>query len=211
MLRQNFEILLFPALYCGLFVFLGLFGIHVPILVFIAAMFSMAGAIFSKREKWWGELLYISGNILFMIHFFHAGLYGNMTSFMFGIAMCLWTIFQWTRKDKATKKYLAPSALGPLQRILLIFGLAAVMLMVSRYGIVRMLDIGILYVGVSGKLLISRKKIDGWGIWLVGDVIGLLLFSITGAWFLFGRHAICAGINIGALRNWRKELRTDRR
>ena len=182
-----------------------------PAIVFAAALLSVIGAIFSKREKWWAELSYITGNILFIVHFFHVGLYGNTLLYLFSIIMCLWTIFQWTRRDKVTKKYLAPSALSAFQRILLILGLVTVMLVALNWGPVRMLDLGMLYVGIAGKLLVARKKIDGWGTWLTGDMIGLALFSTTGAWFLFGRHIICAGINISAIRRWQKDLKVEER
>ena len=195
--------------YVLLFIFLTLFNIHVPIIVFAACILSVFGLVLSKQQKWWAELFLISAYILLMIYFFDAGLYGNMLRYMIYILLCFWTIFQWTRRNKITQKFIKPSSLSIFWKIMLVISMAAIMLVTINDGIVVMLDFGILFAAVAGKLLLSWKKADGWLVWLLSDIMGLALFIITGSLFLAGRSVVHFSINSSAFIKWRKEIKKN--
>lgn len=174
------------------------------------------GTLFSKRQKWWGQLFFICGNIMFVSYFFYIGLYGNMLLFGVYVLLCLWTIFQWTRRDSKTQKFLSPSGLGTFWRISLLVGLAVVMLIAMTGGFIhqpqtlplaRALDFGMLFTGLSGQLLLARKKIDSWVAWMLGDIMAMVLFSMTGQWFLLGRAVITFSVGGSALLEWRKDMK----
>ncbi|MCL2369560.1 MAG: nicotinamide mononucleotide transporter family protein [Alphaproteobacteria bacterium] len=209
-IKPNMDFVGIGGLFIGLATMLELMGVHTSWIVILACLCAGAGALLSKRQKWYGQLFFITGNILFMTHFINIGFYGNVAMFMFFNIMCLWTIYEWRRKDKKGKTVLRPSQLGRRGLICLGLGLLVVLIIASFGGIVQMLDFGMLYLGIVGKILLVYKKIDGWKSLITCDAFALVLFAITGQWFLLVRHGLAVIINGGALRLWATELKNNK-
>ena len=195
------------GIFIGLAVVLELLGVHTPLGVFIAALFAGTGGLLSKRQIWWGQLFFIIGNVLLMIHFINIGLYGNAIMFTFFIMMCLWTIYNWIRKGGDGKTLLSPTWLNNYWRTAVSVGFILVVIVASFYGTVRMLDFGMMYLGIVGKLMIARKKTDGLASHMLADTVAIGLFFITGQWFLLMRSAMAWSISFGALRTWEKQIK----
>jgi nicotinamide riboside transporter PnuC len=208
-LKRNYDFLLFPGYFCILFIIFRLFGIYVAPVVFCASLFSIFAALFSKRQKWWAELLYIAGNILFVIYFVRIGLFGHIWMFLFYTVLCICTIIAWKEAGRAANKSLKPSRISNRLKVSLFAGIFLSMVVMYTNGVISALDHGILFCGIAGKLLLVKKKTDGWVMWLLSNFMEFALFALTANWFLFGRSCMNLYINTSAVYKWSSKVRED--
>jgi nicotinamide mononucleotide transporter len=60
---------------------------------------------------------------------------------------------------------------------------------------------------VAAQLLMMRKIIESWWLWIVIDVLSLWLYAAKGAWVTLGLHALYLGIATAGLIAWSRALK----
>ena len=61
---------------------------------------------------------------------------------------------------------------------------------------------------VVAQILLTRKKIDNWVIWVIVDVVYIGLFLMVGMYWTAGLYVVYTGIAVNAVFSWRKEQGT---
>ena len=63
---------------------------------------------------------------------------------------------------------------------------------------------------VVAQLLLTRKKLDNWMIWMVVNTISIVLYVMMGMYFTVLLYGIYLIIAFTAYRNWYKELQAEK-
>jgi nicotinamide mononucleotide transporter len=68
-----------------------------------------------------------------------------------------------------------------------------------------MVDAILTTASVVAQILLTRKKIDNWVIWVLVDVIYIGLFLMVGMYWTAGLYVVYTGIAVNAVFSWNKE------
>ena len=71
------------------------------------------------------------------------------------------------------------------------------------------IDSFIMISSVIANILLARKKIENWYLWIIVDIVSILLFLKRGIYFLSFEYLVFLGMVSYGLFNWRKELIND--
>jgi nicotinamide mononucleotide transporter len=74
-----------------------------------------------------------------------------------------------------------------------------------------MVDAILTTASVVAQILLTRKKIDNWVIWVLVDVVYIGLFLMVGMYWTAGLYVVYVLIAIRAIREWNKEEGTRNR
>ena len=67
-------------------------------------------------------------------------------------------------------------------------------------------DAGCAGISVAAQILMMKRRIESWHLWVIVDVVYTALYATKGAWLTVILYAIFAVIAVGGLREWRKSV-----
>ncbi len=188
---------------------LSLFGFATTPLELISFVLSVATVWLNIRQKHWAWLFAIISSATYGVVFFNSRLYGDMGLQLVFISVSAWGWYQWLHGDAAHEQ-LPVTALNTRQRWLaaaswlLAFGVLAWFLQNFTDTDMPNSD-GFLTAGsLVGQLLLSRKKLENWVVWIVVDILYVALYVHKGLMLtavLYGMFVVMAAIG---LRAWMK-------
>ncbi|NVE01553.1 nicotinamide riboside transporter PnuC [Massilia sp. BJB1822] len=193
---------------------LSLFGFATTPLELISFVLSVATVWLNIRQKHWAWLFAIISSATYGVVFFNSRLYGDMGLQLVFISVSVWGWYQWLHGD-ATHAQLPVTALNTRQRWLAAagwligFGILAWFLKTYTDTDVPHSD-GFLTAGsLVGQVLLSRKKLENWVVWIVVDILYVALYVHKGLMLtavLYGMFVVMAAIG---LRAWMKSAADD--
>lgn len=71
------------------------------------------------------------------------------------------------------------------------------------------LDSLIMVISIIATILLAKKKVETWYMWIAVDIICVGLYFKKGVYFLSLEYLIFLGLAIYGLYNWRKQLKND--
>ncbi|MBR7798683.1 nicotinamide riboside transporter PnuC [Undibacterium fentianense] len=173
----------------------------------VSFVLSVVTVLLNIRQNHWAWLFAILSSGLYGIVFFQAKLYGDSGLQFCFILISLWGWMQWL-KPSDTQQELVVSRLdarGFLFSLLSWFGLFAclfVFLRVATDTDVPLAD-GFLTAGsVLGQILLSRKKIENWYVWILVDILYVGLYLYKNLVLTAGLYAIFVGLAFAGARVW---------
>ncbi|UMR30284.1 nicotinamide riboside transporter PnuC [Massilia sp. MB5] len=188
---------------------LSLFGFATTPLELISFVLSVATVWLNIHQKHWAWLFAIVASATYGVVFFNSRLYGDMGLQLVFISVSVWGWYQWLHGD-ATHEQLPVTALNARQRWLaasswlLAFGVLAWFLKTYTDTDVPNSD-GFLTAGsLVGQVLLSRKKLENWVVWIAVDILYVALYVHKGLMLtavLYGMFVVMAAIG---LRAWMK-------
>ncbi|MBC3879863.1 nicotinamide mononucleotide transporter [Undibacterium sp. LX40W] len=199
--------------------FYGLSTTPLELLSFVLSIITVACNI---RQIHWGWLFAILSSGLYALVFRDAKLYGDMGLQFVFIAVSCWGWWQWLKGDLGTHTeitsgelafpQLRPSRLNRLETLWSVsfWGVSFLMLYFFLHRFtdtdVPLAD-GFLTAGsLLGQILISRKKLENWWVWIVVDILYVALYLYKGLHltaFLYGIFVVMA---VAGARAWSNEI-----
>jgi nicotinamide mononucleotide transporter len=187
----------------------------IPFLGFTTTPLELTGFVLSVitvllniRQTHWAWLFSIISSATYCVVFYHSKLFGDSGLQLVFIAVSVWGWYQWlyggARHDALAVSWLGKAGAG-LAAIgwLAGFGLLAWFLKTYTSTDVPLSD-GFLTAGsLVGQLLLSRKKVENWIVWIVVDVlyVGLYLYKgLTLTAILYASFVVLAAIGLQAWR-----------
>ena len=143
-----------------------------------------------------------SGMLIFW--FVSIGLFGQVVMRASMLAISILGLYFW-RRPKEEKKEFMPSWLSRKVQFciysgIIIFPVSILLL----YGLKEAMDWTYSILVLTGYALVSKKKIDGWSIWLISDVFfGVPLFLMSGSWMSVLYCAFLISSEIAAIKQWK--------
>jgi nicotinamide mononucleotide transporter len=190
---------------------LTLFGLSTTPLELISFALSVAVVWLNIRQNHWAWLFAIVSSATYGVVFYGARLYGDMALQLVFITVSIWGWYQWLRGDDSHDQ-LPVTALANKGRWLALagwltgFGVLAWFLKSFTDTDVPHAD-GFLTAGsLVGQLLLSRKKLENWHVWIVVDILYVALYVHKGLMLtavLYAMFVVMAAIGLVA---WRRAM-----
>lgn len=153
---------------------------------------------------------------LYGVLFLHSKLYGEAGLQILFIVLAAWGWWQWLRGTGAGGAPLIVRWLGTRQRLL------AAALTLAAWPLLGLLlhrvtdsDVAFLdalpTVGsITGQILLARKQVDNWPVWVAVNVASVGLFAVKGLWLTAGLYALFTVMALAGWRAWAALARQGR-
>ena len=147
---------------------------------------------------------------LYGVLFVNSKLYGEAGLQVFFIVLAGWGWWQWLRGHGADGQALRVHRLNPRQRAL---ALAATLAAWPLFGLllqhatdsdVPFLDALPTVGSVTGQILLGRKLVENWAVWLAVNVVSIGLFAVKGLWLTVVLYALFAVLSVVGWFAWRR-------
>jgi nicotinamide mononucleotide transporter len=187
-----------------------LFGLTTTPLELIAFVLSLITVVFNIRQLHWAWLFSIAASATYGIVFFGARLYGDMGLQVVFIAVSAWGWYQWLYGGDQHQALVVTrsSPAGWRNSIigwLLAFGILGLFLDHMTNTDVPYPD-GFLTAGsLVGQILLSRKKVENWIVWIVVDILYVGLYISKGLALTAVLYAVFVVLASLGLYTWYRE------
>jgi nicotinamide mononucleotide transporter len=175
---------------------------------FVLALLTVWLNIRQKPLAWWFSIV---SSATYAAVFYDAKLYGDMGLQFVFIAVSFWGWYQWVfggdnhselRVSRLGNQGLAASGVAWLAT----FGLLAWLLKTFTDTDVAHMD-GFLTAGsLVGQLLLSRKKLENWHVWIAVDVLYVGMYVYKALWLTAVLYALFVVMAWMGLKAWKKTL-----
>jgi nicotinamide mononucleotide transporter len=186
-----------------------LLGFATTPLELISFVLAVTTVILNIRQTHWAWLFSILSSATYGVVFFGARLYGDMALQVVFIAVSVWGWYQWLYGG-ARHEGLVVTRLGTAPRWYAIgawlvgFALIAMFLRTWTNTDVPHID-GFLTAGsLVGQVLLSRKKVENWHVWIAVDVLYVGLYVYKGLMLTAILYAVFVVLAWIGLRTWSK-------
>jgi nicotinamide mononucleotide transporter len=190
---------------------LPLFGFATTPLELVSFLLALITVALNIRQNHWAWLFSIVSSALYAVVFFGASLYGDMSLQFVFVAVSVWGWYQWLHGGEA-HQVLRVSRLSRSGRVkaaigwLAAFGAIALFLKTVTDTDVPYAD-GFLTAGsLLGQLLLSRKKLENWHVWIIVDLLYIGLYVYKGLMLTAILYAVFVVMAAIGLRAWKKAL-----
>jgi len=187
-----------------------LFGITTSALELISFILAVITVVLNIRQLHWAWLFSIASSATYAIVFFGARLYGDMGLQGVFIAVSAWGWYQWLYGG-AQHEPLAVTRSSPagwrngIVGWLLGFAVLAVFLDNFTDTDVPNID-GFLTAGsLVGQVLLSRKKVENWIVWIIVDILYVGLYVYKGLMLTAILYAVFIVLAAIGLATWYRE------
>ncbi|MGV3743011.1 MAG: nicotinamide riboside transporter PnuC [Burkholderiaceae bacterium] len=187
------------------------FGFVTTPLELVSFLLALVTVALNILQKHWAWLFSILSSGLYAMVFFGARLYGDMGLQFVFIAVSVWGWYQWLhggeahqvlRVSRLSRAGWITSALGWLAA----FGAIALFLKAMTDTDVPYAD-GFLTAGsLLGQLLLSRKKLENWHVWILVDLLYIGLYVYKGLMLTALLYAVFVVMAAIGLRTWKRAL-----
>jgi nicotinamide mononucleotide transporter len=185
-----------------------LWGSPVSWLEAVASLLGLAMVGFNLRVHPAGWPLAIASAALYALVFWQGRLYGQAALQLLFIGVSAWGWRQWLRGTDATGGALAVGWLRPRQR--LAAGAAtfaacpvlAGLLATGTDSAAPVLDALTTAGSVAGQLLLARKRVENWPVWLAVNGLSVVLFMRAGLWPTALLYAVYAALSAWGWLRW---------
>ncbi len=154
--------------------------------------------------------LAIASSLLYGVLFVQSKLYGEAGLQIVFIVLAAWGWWQWLRGTGADGAALRVRRLSVRQRLQVVAATAlawplfGLLLQQATDSDVPFLDALPTVASVTGQLLLGRKLVENWAVWLFVNVASVILFAVKGLWLTVLLYAIFAGLSVLGWRVWRR-------
>ena len=190
-----------------------LWGSPATWLELVAFALALAMVACNLRVNPWGWPLAIVSSLLYALLFADSRLYGEAGLQIFFIAIAGWGWWQWLRGRGDDGQALHVRRMNSSQRwralviTLAAWPLLALLLTRATDSDVPWLDALPTVASVTGQLLLGRKLVENWPVWLAVNVFSVGLFAYKGLWLTALLYALFAALSVVGWRAWSRMAR----
>lgn len=186
-----------------------LWGSPVTWLEIVAFALSLAMVLANLRVHVVAWPLAIASSLLYALLFEDSKLYGEAMLQIFFVGIALWGWWQWQRGTAEHGAPLRVHHLGARAAALVAaatlaaWPLLGVFLSRATDSDVPYLDALPTVASVTGQILLGRKVVQNWPVWLFVNVFSVGLFAYKGLWLTVLLYAVFAALSVVGWRTWR--------
>jgi nicotinamide mononucleotide transporter len=187
-----------------------LWGSPVTWLEIVAFGLSLAMVAANMRVKVVGWPLAIASSLLYALLFADSKLYGEASLQLFFVAVSIWGWRQWLRGTAPEGGALQVRWLSSRQRLTALVATLAAWPLLGLL-LARATDSDVPYfdalptvASITGQLLLGRKFVENWAVWLAVNLVSVLLFAYKGLWLTTLLYALFAVLSVWGWRAWQQ-------
>jgi nicotinamide mononucleotide transporter len=180
----------------------------------IGALLGVAMVVCNIRQIHWGWPLAFASSALYFLVFWGTQLYGDASLQIFFAVMAVWGWLQWLRGVQPDGQALHVQSLSRQGTIKLIAACAIFWcltgLFLSKFTTtdVPWWDAFPTALSVVATVLLGRKYIENWPLWIIVNIVGIALFAYKGLWLTVGLYGVFAVMAVIGWRAWRVQMMT---
>lgn len=193
-----------------------LFGSPASWAELIGAVLGIAMVICNIKEIHWGWPLAFVSSAMYFLVFWDSKLFGDATLQIFFAVMAAWGWWQWLRGKRDDGSALKIQTLSNASTIKLI-ALCAFFWLATGLFLLKFTTTDVPWwdafptaLSVVATLLLGRKYVENWPIWIVVNVVSIALFAYKGLWLTVGLYTVFAIMAVIGWQAWRKQLTAKR-
>jgi nicotinamide mononucleotide transporter len=185
-----------------------LWGSPVTTLEIVAFVLALLMVWANLRVNVVGWPLAILSSLMYALLFADSKLYGEAGLQFVFIALAVWGWWQWLRGSTGAGAPLQVQRLGARGRgLALAFTLAAwpalaLLLSHTTDSDVPWFDALSTAGSITGQILLGRKHVENWAVWLVVNLVSMGLFAYKGLWLTVLLYALFAALSVIGWRAW---------
>lgn len=184
----------------------GLATTPLELISFVLAVITVALNI---RQNHWAWLFAIISSAAYGVVFYGARLYGDMGLQAVFVVVSIWGWYQWLHGGEGRQQLRVTSldGAGWMRSILAwLVGFAVLSTFLAKFTNTDVPHIdGFLTAGsLVGQVLLSRKKVQNWHVWIAVDVLYVGLYMFKGLMLTAVLYALFCVMAVVGLRAWRK-------
>jgi nicotinamide mononucleotide transporter len=187
-----------------------LWGSPVTWLEIVAFVLSLWMVACNMRVNPLGWPLAIISSLLYGLLFADSKLYGEASLQLLFVVVAGWGWWQWLRGTGDDGQALRVHRMTPRARLAVLAAtLAAWPLLALTLS--RLTDSDVPWFdalptagSIAGQILLGRKLIENWAVWLVVNVVSVGLFAFKGLWLTVILYALFAALSVAGWRSWRR-------
>ncbi len=186
-----------------------LWGSPVTWLEIVAFALGVAMVLANLRVHVVAWALAIASSALYALLFANSKLYGEASLQIFFIGISLWGWWQWqlgsAAKGEPLRVHHLPARTAALAAAATLGAWPLLGLLLSRItdSDVPYLDALPTVASVTGQILLGRKVVQNWPVWLAVNVFSVGLFAFKGLWLTVLLYAVFAVLSVVGWRAWR--------
>ncbi len=195
---------------------LPLFGIVTTPLELVSFVLALITVALNIRQNPWAWLFSILSSALYAAVFFGARLYGDTSLQFVFIAVSIWGWYQWLHGGDAHQVLRVsrlPVSGWAMSAFAWLAGFVVIALFLSAYTDtdVPYSDAFLTAGSLLGQLLLARKKVESWYVWIVVDLLYIGLYVYKDLMLTAVLYAIFVVMAMLGLRAWKKSLASDQK
>jgi nicotinamide mononucleotide transporter len=186
-----------------------LFGLATTPLELVSFVLSVVTVLLNIRQNHWAWLFAIISSAAYGVVFFNSRLYGDMGLQVVFIVVSVWGWYSWLRGG-AGHQPLDVSRLDRAGWIGAAIGWAAGFALLAAF-LKHYTDTDVPYAdgfltagSLLGQLLLSRKKVENWHVWIAVDILYVGLYLYKGLVLTAILYAVFVAMAAVGLRAWRR-------
>lgn len=186
-----------------------LWGASTTWLELAAALLGLLMVGCNIREIHWGWPLAIASSLLYVLVFWGSKLYGDAGLQIFFAVIGLWGWMQWLRGTSTSAGPLRVARLTRRQRWAALL-CAALLWPATGWFLKTYTDTDVPWwdafptaLSVIGQILLGRKFIENWLVWVLVNVVSVALFAYKGLWLTALLYTLFAALSIVGWRAWK--------
>jgi len=176
-----------------------------------ATALTLVSVILSVKRSLWQFPFGIAGTALGFFVFWAAGLYSSAVLQPFFIAVLIYGWWYWLRGDDSRRPKIRSTHPGIVVAACLIALVvaAAGALALETYTNAKMAlgDASILALSVVAQVLLSRKRIENWHVWIAINAISVYVYASQALWLYAALYAFFFFNAFWGWWEWRREMR----
>lgn len=179
----------------------------------VGFVLALVMVVCSIKELHWSWPLAIASSALYFFVFNNSLLYGEAGLQIVFAALALWGWLQWLRKGEDAQPALVIQRLSSRGwwLLLMVSGLLwpSLALLLQRFtdSDVAWFDALPTALSLVGQVLLGRKYIENWLIWLVVNLVSVALFVHKELWLTALLYALFSAMSVWGWRAWQRKLR----
>jgi nicotinamide mononucleotide transporter len=184
-------------------------GRGVNTLEILAALLVLINIALVARRSVWNYPFGIVAVALYAVVFLEAKLYSDMLLQGFFLVLNLYGWMNW-RRSRAQAGEVVVLTLGWSARVAWLAAVGAAILgwgwLMHRLtdAAAPWWDAGVAITSVAAQLLLARRYLENWVLWIAVDVVAVPLFAWRGLWFTSGVYVALLGLSIWGMLDWHR-------
>lgn len=178
----------------------------------LAALLGVICVALVVRRSIWNFAFGIASTALYVGVFVDAKLYSDALLQIFFVVVNGYGWLSW-RRAQAKLGDVVVETMGVAARVGWLGGIALATLcwgwLMHRFtdAAYPWIDAGVAITSVAAQILMARRKLENWMLWIAIDIVAIPLFASRGLWVTSGLYALYLIMSVTGLIGWRRALR----
>lgn len=178
------------------------FGVHTSILELVAIITGLFSIYYASKINKFTWLIGFISQVCYFVLFYNTGLFANAGLQIFYCAICIYGWIYWKNDNHKI------TILSIKNKLIILFCSILGILLLSYINPSEntLLDSTITVFSIVGSILLSKKILDTWYLWIIVNILAIYLFFKVGLVLVSISYILALINSLIAIYKWKKEV-----